>query len=120
MSWEFLLDEHLPPWWRSTIRRLQPQLTIWAIGDPGAPPRQSTDPLLLEWCEAHDCILLTNNRSTMPGHLTAHVAQGRHVPGIFIVDPALSINQVADALSLIHGASLPNEYQDQFRHLPIT
>jgi hypothetical protein len=100
MNEGFLLDEQLPAWWRGVIRRLQPQLRI------------------LDWCEMNNYYLLTNNRSTMPGHLADHNARGRHVPGIFMVDPATSITDLANDLSLIEGAAFPGEYQDQFRHLP--
>jgi hypothetical protein len=49
----FLLDEHLPRWWRRTILRQCPELTIWRVGDPEGPPLQSPDPVILEWCEEH-------------------------------------------------------------------
>lgn len=81
---------------------------------------QSPDPLLLEWCERNNFILLTDNRKSMPQHLADHMAQGRHVPGIFVVDPTRNTDDLADELDLIDGASLPREYQDQIRYLPIT
>src|SRR5207244_13345636 len=99
MSSGFLLDENLPDWWRGAISRLQPHLRVWRIGDPAAPRRRTPDPLILEWCEASDSVLVTNNRHSMPRHLAAHVTQGRHVPGIFIADPAMDINELADELS---------------------
>src|SRR6476619_4326159 len=101
MNEGFLLDEQLPAWWRGVIRRLQPQLRILRIGDPSAPVLHSLDPLILDWCEMNNYYLLTNNRSTMPGHLADHNARGRHVPGIFMVDPATSITDLANDLSLI-------------------
>jgi hypothetical protein len=116
----FLLDEHLPKWWRRETIKVAPSLRVWRVGDPEAPPLQSSDALLLEWCEAHHSILLTNNRHSMPRHLANHLAQSRHVPGIFIVDPTMNITRLAAALTLIAGASFPNEYQDQLRHLPVT
>ena len=120
MNFGFLFDEHLALWWRGAILRLQPHLRLWYINDPGAPPLQSPDPVLLDWCERNGCYLLTNNRSSMPGHLADHNAQGRHIPGIFIVDPTLNITDLANELALIDGASLPDEYQDQIRFLPLT
>lgn len=118
MNPSFLLDEQLPEWWRSAIVRLQPQLRIRRIGDVAAPLSGSSDPELLAWCELNQSYLVTNNRKSMPGHLATHIAQGGHVPGIFIVDPERSITEVADVLSYIEGASLPGEYLDQIRHLP--
>jgi hypothetical protein len=115
----YLLDENLPRAWRGGIVRMEPAVVVWCVGDPSAPPLRSPDPVILGWCEAHQAILLTNNRESMPGHLADHVAQGRHVPGIFVVDPSLSIRQLARTLALIAGASLEDEYQDQIRYLPV-
>lgn len=119
MSAGFLLDENMPSWWHAEIIRQQPHLTVWRVGDPGAPPLQSPDLVILAWCEAHHFLLVTNNRKSMPRHLADHVAQGHHVPGIFVVDPKVDIRELAEQLSLIEGTSLPQEYQDQIRHLPI-
>ena len=32
----FLLDEHLPKWWRRELRRAAPDLIVWRVGDPDA------------------------------------------------------------------------------------
>lgn len=114
-----LLDEHMPKWWPAAIRQLQPHLEIWRINDGAAPPVNSPDSQILEWCESCDAILLTNNRSSMPGHLIDHIGSGRHVPGIFIVDPGLDIVVLATTLSYILGAMLPNEFEDQITYPPL-
>jgi hypothetical protein len=115
----YMLDEHLPRWWRREIVRQYPTVQISYVGDPHAPPLQSPDPVLLQWCEGNQVILLTNNRHTMPGHLADHVAQGRHIPGIFIVNAKWPIEALAEALALIAGASFADEYRDQIRYLPM-
>jgi hypothetical protein len=120
MTSKYLLDEHLPKWWAKTIAQLQPGLTVWRVGAPGAPPLQSPDPLLLDWCAKNDFILVTNNRSTMPGHLADQLAAGRHIPGIFQLDLSLTIHEVANELAVIAGAGFESEYQDQIRYLPIS
>ena len=98
----------------------QPDLTAWEVGDPAAPSLGSPDPVLLDWCAEHNFMLLTNNRRSMPAHLADQVAQGRHVPGIFTVRNDMDIHLVVEQLILILGASLPDEYQDQIRYLPLT
>src|SRR2546426_11750012 len=77
-----LLDEHVPSLYRVQLRRRQPTLTIWQIGDEGAPPKGTLDPGVLVWCETNHFVLVTHNRKSMPGHLADHIASGRHVPGI--------------------------------------
>jgi hypothetical protein len=120
MNPSFLLDEQLPKWWRKQILHLQPQLSIWRIGDPPAPELGTLDPVILEWCETQDAFLVTNNRTSMPTHLADHVERGRHVPGIFVVDPGRNIVSLADDLALIEGASFPDEFRDQIQYLPLT
>jgi hypothetical protein len=72
----------------------------------------------LEWCEENNYLLLTNNRQSMPQHLADHISRGRHIPGVFVVDPSLDVQEIAELLALIAGAGLENEYQDQIRYLP--
>jgi hypothetical protein len=93
---------------------------VWRIGDPGAPLEGTPDPVILEWCEAGDFLLVTNNRHSMPGHLADHLAAGRHVPGILTVDPSIPTNDLADELALLAGAARDEEYRDQIRFVPVT
>jgi hypothetical protein len=113
-----LLDENMPKKWRGALVRRAVGVRVWRCGDAGAPPLESSDMLLLEWCENQECILLTNNRIAMPGHLADNVRQGKHVPGVFLVSPKLSVAKLAETLRLIIGASFENEYQDQINFLP--
>lgn len=114
----FLLDEQLPQWWRRQLLRRAPALSLWKVGEAGAPPLQSPDPVLLDWCEAHECVLVTDNRKSMPGHLADHLRQGRHVSGILVVRRGMHVTDLAKGLILIAGASLEKEYEDQIRYFP--
>ncbi len=120
MPVRYLLDEHVDPLYKTQILRQQPDLTVWLVGDPDAPPRGTLDPDILRWCEDTGFILVTNNRKSMPGHLIDHVHSGRHVPGILTLNPDMSIGQTIDQLLLIAAASVDFEYQDLITYLPIT
>jgi len=120
MSLAYLLDENLPPSLRKQLLRLDPLLGLKRIGDPGAPPLATPDPVILEWCEANGYVLVTNNRHSMPLHLSGHLLRGHHVPGILVVTASLTYRRLVDELIVIAGASLANEYKDQIRRLPIT
>jgi hypothetical protein len=76
-------------------------------------------PICKIWCEDNFFILVTNNRKSMPQHLQDHLAQGRHVPGIFELNPNMSIGETIEELLLIWGASEAEEYQDQLIYLPL-
>lgn len=94
-------------------------MRVVAIGDDGAPPVGTPDPVVLTWIESNDCYLVTNNRASMPGHLRQHCAQGHHVPGIFVVPRRLNYSLLLEDLLLIWEAALPGEFQDQVIYLPL-
>ena len=52
-------------------------------------------------------------------HLAGHLSSGRHAPGIFILDPIMSVADTADHLVLIAIASFPDEYRDAIWFLPL-
>ena len=114
-----LLDEHVPLIIQAQLEQMEPGVTIYAIGDGIAPSRGTPDPDILCWIETHGCILVTNNRATMPVHLQEHLAQGRHVPGIVQLPRRMSIGPILDDLLLIWGVGLPDEFQDQIVYLPL-
>lgn len=55
----------------------------------------------------------------MPVHLADHIAQGRHMPGIFILNSDMTIGETINELILLAEGSFDEEYQDQIIHLPI-
>ncbi len=120
MVLKYLMDENVAPVYATQLRRRQPDLVIRAVGEPDTPSRSTLDPEILLWCEEHRFILVTNNRTSMPVHLDDHIAQGRHVPGIFILNTDWSIGQNLDELILIAEGSFDDEYQDQIVFLPLT
>lgn len=52
-------------------------------------------------------------------HLADHLAQNRHIPGIFILNSNMSIGETIDELILIAECAFEDEYQDQIVYLPI-
>lgn len=61
---QYLLDENVNPRLRKVLRRLDRAMSVRAIGEAGAPPLRTPDPIILNWCEEHDFILVTNNRKS--------------------------------------------------------
>ena len=120
MPVKYLLDENVDLSYRVQLLRHDPALIVWAINDPGAPSKETSDPDILRWCEEHDFILVTNNRRSMPRHLANHLAHKRHVPGIFILNLEMGMGDTIDELILIAEASFADEYQDRISYLPLT
>ncbi|MGH9835650.1 MAG: DUF5615 family PIN-like protein [Blastocatellia bacterium] len=89
---KYLLDEHVSHAYRKQLLRREPSLTVR--------------------------IIVTNNRSTMPVHLADHLAEGRHVPGIFILNPQMGFGETIEELILLAMASVEGEFRDQIAFLP--
>ena len=119
MPLRYLIDENLAPAFRTELMRRDRSLVVWMVGDPNAPPRGTSDPDILVWCEENGFVLVTNNRKTMPVHLADHLAAGRHVPGILTLDLSEGMARLLDELILIAGASRNDEYQDRIEYMPL-
>ena len=119
MKLRFLLDEHVNRAIQRQLRRLDAQIEVLAVGDPGAPLAGTSDPDILAWQEENEYILITENRSTIPVHLVEHFAAGRHIPGIFWIRPGVGIGRLIEELYLIWSASTAEEYQDCTFFIPL-
>jgi hypothetical protein len=118
MKIRFLLDEHLPKALIEAVRHYDRGIDILLIGVPGTPPRGTLDPGILVYCEATQRVLVTDNRKSMPVHINAHLASGRHHWGVFEIDRKLSIGDMAHQLQMFWGASEAEEWKDQIVYLP--
>jgi predicted nuclease of predicted toxin-antitoxin system len=117
---KYLMDENLDPLYREQLLKQDVGLIVWSVGDPGAPKKGTLDPEILIWCEDHDFVLVTKNRSSMRPHLDDHLALGRSVPGIIILSPRQSVGETIEELVLLALASLENEFRNQIIFLPHT
>ena len=118
-GFNYLLDENVDPARRRALHQVHPEMTVWIVGDPGTPDYGTLDPAILQWCDENHFALVTNNRSTMPVHLRDHMAAGGHVPGIFILNPGMSMGEMVEELTLIWEAAEPHAFIDQIVYLPL-
>lgn len=116
----YLLDENVNPRLRRGLLQRSPGITVWQVGDPGAPELGTLDPDILAWCESNGFTLVTNNRASMPVHLHEHVMAERSVPGIFLMSSQLSMGDTIEELVLIWEFSEPGDYRNQIIYLPIS
>ncbi|MFN8538810.1 MAG: DUF5615 family PIN-like protein [Thermomicrobiales bacterium] len=113
----FLLDENTEPAITSGLRRRDPMLAVWRVGELTTLPLGTLDPDILRWCEQHNCVLVTNNRHSMPNHLREHVREGGHIPGILTINANMGAGLVIDLLILASQIVDPEECRDQIKHL---
>lgn len=117
----YLLDENLRGrLWKYVVRhnarRLDP-LDVVRVGDPPDLSLGSDDPTVIRWCEANSRILVSHYQNTLIGHLSGHVAAGRHSPGVFIVRDA-PVPEVVAYLAAAAYASDPAEWEDGVFFIP--
>ncbi len=120
MSLHYLMDENVAPLYKRQLLKKNPEIRVYTVGEPGCPPRSTLDPEILAWCEENRCLLVTNNRASMPAHLAAHLGQGRHVSGILILNERMSAGEMIEELLLIAEEGIPSAYQDCITYLPVT
>ncbi|WP_193194434.1 DUF5615 family PIN-like protein [Nostoc sp. MG11] len=119
MTLQYLIDENVNPVYPNQIRLREPEIAIKVVGESETPLKSTLDPEILCWCEDNNFILVTNNRTSMPVHLADYIAVNRHVPGIFILNPNLSIGENIEELIIVALASEDDEYQDRIVYLPL-
>jgi predicted nuclease of predicted toxin-antitoxin system len=118
----FLLDEHLrgPLWSAIQRHNLQGGLPIDAVrvGDPPDLPLSSDDMQILEWAEREDRIVITEDKHTMPAHLTARLRVGHQSPGILMIRGGCSLSQLVRILELVAHAGQPADYKNGVTYVP--
>lgn len=119
MRVRFLIDEDLSPDYVRALRRYNPTLDALWVGDAGAPLFSTLDPDILLYCEQEQRALITENRSTMPGHEADHFAAAHHHWGIFKLRKGYGIGVYLAELQLIWDASEAEEWVDQSRWIPL-
>jgi predicted nuclease of predicted toxin-antitoxin system len=77
-----------------------------------------TDSRVLEIAAEEGRILVTHDKSTMPGHF-AEFVQTRESPGVFVVRRGLKLAEIAEELVMIWEASEPGEWVNQISYLPL-
>lgn len=119
MRVRFLLDENLSPRLKAAIWRLDSEIDVLRVGDRGAPPLATDDPVILGYIAIEKRLLVTDNRSTIPGFLTDYYREGKPAHwGIIWIRPDSSLNQVAAALHLIWAASEASEWINRTDWVP--
>jgi hypothetical protein len=115
----FLFDEHVPSAIVAFLRQSNPEIPVYIIGQAPAPRKGVLDPDILNWIEANNCYLITNNRASMPVHLQDHLVLGKHVPGIIQLPRTIHMTSLIEDLILLWSVSVPDEFRDQIVYLPL-
>jgi hypothetical protein len=122
MPLRFLLDEHIRRTVSTTVARHnlmgEDLLDIVRVGAAGMPPFGTSDLELLVWAEREGRIILSEDKSTMPAHLLAHITAGHHSPGVMVLRQRVSLSDLLEFLWLASYASDPSEWEDRIAFVP--
>src|SRR5262245_48077893 len=108
----FLFDEDTDPDLIDALLRREPAVDALRVGWDGAPPTGTLDPDLLIAAEALGRMVVSNDKKTMPGHLAAHFAAGRHTHGVALLRQGFSFSAYVDDLLMLWTGSEAEEWVD--------
>lgn len=115
-----LLDENVPKAVHMALRRFASTTAVLRVGQPGAPALHTPDPALLLWCERHERLLITLDRSTMIAHFTRHLQAAHHSWGLLLLQSDAALNRTIDDLLAVLGASEAEDWFDFLGFVPFT
>jgi hypothetical protein len=101
---------------RGLFRRF-PELDLVRVQDVEL--TQTPDPEILEWAAGQGRVLLSHDVSTVPPAAYQRVADGKPMPGVFIVPDRMPIGQAIDELLFLSLDVEPGEWKDQVVFLPV-
>ena len=102
---------------RGLLRR-RPDIDIVRVQDIGL--SAATDPDILEWAAHAGRVLVTHDLYTMPAFAYDRVRRSESMPGVIGLGREMSVGLIIDELLLIYDCSLPGEWENQVRFLPMT
>jgi hypothetical protein len=122
MALRFVLDENQRGLlWRAIVRHnkrgVNPVDAV-CVGDSPDLPLGASDLEILVWCERENRILVSFDKTTLAGHLAAHLQAGGHSPGIFLIRRHSRVSIVVENLALVAHASDAWEWADRIEFIP--
>lgn len=112
-----LADEHIP---RSLIRAVENRVAgadVVRLKDVGL--LSAGDPMILEWAADHDCVVLTEDKSTLVPDAHRRVAAGLPMPGVPVIRPGAETSRVIDDIVLILICAESDDLNNQVLYLPV-
>lgn len=95
----------------------RPDMTLIRVQDAGLVGAADAD--ILAWAAEDDRIVLTHDRSTMPGFAYTRVVNGQIMPGVFVLHDRHPIREAIEELLLIDACSQHAEWSRLVLYLPL-
>ena len=113
----FLADENFNNRILNGLRRLVPDIDVLRVQDTEI--YQAPDPIVLEWAAKDNRIILSRDVHTLIGYAYDRVKAGLPMPGLIEVSDDVPIGKAIDELSIIIGAGIPADFDQQVKYIPL-
>jgi predicted nuclease of predicted toxin-antitoxin system len=101
---------------RGLLRRV-PGLDVERVQDVGL--AATPDDRILGWAAAHQRVLLTHDRDTVPGFAYDRVRAGEPMPGVFLVSDRIPTGLAIEQLALAIECLAAEDCMDRVLYFPI-
>ena len=101
---------------RGLVRR-KPEIDIVRVQDVGL--LEADDHVVLGWAAREGRVLLTHDQATVPKYAYERMEAGLLMPGVFVGDTNLPIQQAINDILLLVECSEDHEWAGQVRYLPL-
>jgi Domain of unknown function (DUF5615) len=122
MALRYLLDENeRGALWSAILRHNASsveQVDAERVGDPVDLPLGTGDPEVLRWAEREGYVVITRDYRTMPRFLLAHLSNGGHLPGMFVIRRGSRLRDVLNWLVMASDTGDDDQWRDQFIYIP--
>lgn len=95
-----------------------PTVDAVRVGDVDGLPKGTPDPDILVWAEREGRIVVRVDYNHMPAHPAAHLAAGRHSPGVFCVRPHVNPAAIVHELAVVTVAGNPEDFANVVVFIP--
>ena len=113
----FLADENFDRRLLDGLVDQVPGLDLKRVQDVGL--SGADDPTILRWASLEGRVLLTHDLRTIPYHMADCMLAGITVKGVVVAPRSLDIGDTLDDLLIIAQCSLPGEWENSIRILPL-
>ena len=101
---------------RGLVRR-QPAIDLVRVQDVGL--SGADDHVVLAWAAREGRVLLTHDQATVPKYAYERVEAALPMPGVFVGDTHLPVQQAINDILLLVECSEEHEWEGQVRYLPL-
>ena len=99
------------------LRLRNPEVDVVRVQDVDLSGEE--DPVILDWAAREGRVLLTHDKSTIPGCAYDRIKAGQPMAGVCEVSRSVPIGQAIEDLVLIAECSDESDWEYQIRYLPL-